>query len=286
MSAYYFHLAFELYHQIASEQKGTTFRPSPSQDLFTSLPHSRVHSYSSAQVQPRSHRRTKSSAAGDLLQLKNWAGERSADKPNDRALDDSDTNSARFQEETNKAPTGGTAQRDWRFDTIMIESIDINQDMSATKPRDPSTQETLPKSSLESSDIALKAVYVPSQPKTTDIGWGVVHLYRDALRSPELSSNNPYGSERPETKATDVDKDKAYIDESCTTLCILAVPSYMTPSDLLGWLGDDTRDVVTHLRLVRTSRSNRYMVLMKFRKAVRQNHGRKSGMESYSAAWR
>jgi BRCA1-associated protein len=54
-------------------------------------------------------------------------------------------------------------------------------------------------------------------------------------------------------------------DEDCTTLCILAVPSYMSPSDFLGFVGEQTRDDVSHFRMIKTARANRYMVLMKFR---------------------
>ncbi|EXJ78096.1 hypothetical protein A1O3_09257 [Capronia epimyces CBS 606.96] len=105
-------------------------------------------------------------------------------------------------------------------------------------------------------------------------GWGIVHLYRDseqtsglykdsAYRSSDLWSdglrNPPSGNPHPPPK-----------DEACTTLCILAVPSYMTPSDFLSWVGEDTRSEVSHFRMVRTARANRYMVLMKFR------HGKKA----------
>ncbi|KAJ5105274.1 hypothetical protein NUU61_002621 [Penicillium alfredii] len=53
----------------------------------------------------------------------------------------------------------------------------------------------------------------------------------------------------------------------CTTLCILAVPSYLSPSDFLGFMGERTMDDVSHFRMIRTARANRYMVLMKFRSA-------------------
>ncbi|EXJ88476.1 hypothetical protein A1O1_05406 [Capronia coronata CBS 617.96] len=100
-------------------------------------------------------------------------------------------------------------------------------------------------------------------------GWGIVHLYRDteettglykdsAYRSSDLWSDairsSPPGRSHPPPK-----------DEECTTLCILAVPSYMTPSDLLSWVGQETRSEVSHFRMVRTARANRYMVLMKFK---------------------
>ncbi|KAJ5093294.1 hypothetical protein N7456_009155 [Penicillium angulare] len=53
--------------------------------------------------------------------------------------------------------------------------------------------------------------------------------------------------------------------DECSTLCILAVPSYLSPSDFLGFVGEKTLDDVSHFRMIRTPRANRYMVLMKFR---------------------
>jgi BRCA1-associated protein len=55
--------------------------------------------------------------------------------------------------------------------------------------------------------------------------------------------------------------------EDCTTLCILAVPLYLSPTDFVRLVGDETRDEVSHFRMIRTARANRYMVLMKFRSA-------------------
>jgi BRCA1-associated protein len=49
----------------------------------------------------------------------------------------------------------------------------------------------------------------------------------------------------------------------------------MTPSDFLGFMGEQTREEVSHFRLIRTSRANKYMVLMKFREAERARAWRK-----------
>ena len=120
----------------------------------------------------------------------------------------------------------------------------------------------------------LKGRYEPVEQNNTAEGWGIVHLYRDSdetsglykdsvYRSSDLWSdglrNPPSGTIHPPPK-----------DDECTTLCILAVPSYMTPSDFLSFVGEETRGEVSHFRMVRTSRANRYMVLMKFK------HGKKA----------
>ncbi|PGH27307.1 hypothetical protein AJ80_01017 [Polytolypa hystricis UAMH7299] len=135
--------------------------------------------------------------------------------------------------------------------------------------------------------LATKGRYVPLDRNVLDSVWGIVHLYRDAQESASLykddddpsflkgsslarnstasiagvigggASNRKYGS--ADVVGEDV------LAEDCTTLCILAVPSYLAPSDFLGFVGEETRDEVSHFRMIRTARANRYMVLMKFR---------------------
>jgi BRCA1-associated protein len=109
----------------------------------------------------------------------------------------------------------------------------------------------------------------------TELGWGIVHLYRDGEETPGLGATSGI-SQSP----TPVHKDEMgpqmaagkaelqfekHLDT--TILCIPAVPSYMTPSDFLGWVGKKTQEEVSHFRMVMTGRMNRYLVLMKFRDA-------------------
>lgn len=138
------------------------------------------------------------------------------------------------------------AQQDWRFDTISILGID----MLPSNNGDTSRQAL--KHAATSGGLATKGKFIPSEPKNTEVGWGIVHLFRDGRDTPELH-DDVEGSHEP------------FNQEDCTTLCILAVPSYMTPSDFLGFVGEQTREDVSHFRLIRTSRANKYMVLMKFR---------------------
>ncbi|KAG0254913.1 hypothetical protein BG011_005429 [Mortierella polycephala] len=49
-----------------------------------------------------------------------------------------------------------------------------------------------------------------------------------------------------------------------TSVCVLAVPSYMSPGDFLNFVGP-VRANVSHFRIIRDSVPNRFMVLMKFR---------------------
>ncbi|OJD13941.1 hypothetical protein AJ78_05656 [Emergomyces pasteurianus Ep9510] len=153
--------------------------------------------------------------------------------------------------------------------------------------------------------LATKGRYVPLDQKASDPAWGIVHLYRDVedtsalykddddpsflkgsalTRSSMIDGNSNSNFERKYGSA-DVLAGEAEAGESggsgssattavpsaedCTTLCILAVPSYMSPSDFLGFVGEQTRDEVSHFRMIRTARANRYMVLMKFRSGKR-----------------
>ncbi|KAJ5924947.1 hypothetical protein N7454_007586 [Penicillium verhagenii] len=153
--------------------------------------------------------------------------------------------------------------------------------------------------------LRTKGQYIPLDQKVGDSVYGIVHLYRDSQESPYLASSNddyptylkgsaetarrpgdhPQHSSTigPNTKRshgygkTSADlnafpfpatpsspQNQNPVDE-CTTLCILAVPSYLSPSDFLGFVGEKTLDIVSHFRMIRTPRANRYMVLMKFR---------------------
>jgi hypothetical protein len=135
-----------------------------------------------------------------------------------------------------------------------------NHGTQVTQPRAKSLQH--PSHAPDAGGLATKGKFIPSDLKDTDVGWGVVHLYRDGQETSGLYDGADAAG-------------KDFNQEDCTTLCILAVPSYMTPSDLLGFMGEQTREHVSHFRLIRTSRTNKYMVLMKFREASKAREWRK-----------
>jgi BRCA1-associated protein len=122
--------------------------------------------------------------------------------------------------------------------------------------------------------VATKGVFIPSDPKNTDVGYGIVHLYRDIKETAGLYEDDVVASKIPESPQAD--RTNKFDADQCTTLCILAVPSYMTPSDLLGYVGEKTREEVSHFRLIRTGRTNKYMVLMKFRDAKKAKEWQKA----------
>lgn len=259
MPAYFFHLAFELHASRSSPEP--TYTPPPTTDIFTSeLPaHSRPWSA------PAPHPKGYSSAIKSIA-----SSSEAPTLPNPRRY--SHRTRPSFSEHHHspvplvKPPTRavrtsakGLAHKDWRFDAISILSIDM-------KPADNADEATHARSkslmhpAAGAGGLATKGKFIPSSPKDTEVGWGIVHLYRDGQETPGLYDDGVAAG---------------FSEEDCTTLCILAVPSYMTPSDLLGFVGEQTREHVSHFRLIRTARANKYMVLMKFREAKKAREWRK-----------
>ena len=235
MPAYFFHLAFEIQHRNECQ-----FVPKPDLDVFSdALPAHHTSSWASY-IAPRGHR-----SFSQQHTIHKGRRDRDASSPTSTHID-------------------------WRTGDIAIEGIDMQaaSDQEQIAPHSP-TKTT--EGQVAATGLATRGRYVPSDPQSTELGQGVVHLYRD--RHPANYSNF---DQIKQTSADNDDSQHAYVDNDCTTLCVLAVPSYMTPSDLLGWFGEDTRDQVTHFRLVRTERSNRYMVLMKFRQSQQAKEWQKA----------
>lgn len=156
---------------------------------------------------------------------------------------------------------------DWRYDKISLQNIAMAPTIPPNKLAGDVTGHLTNGISVGPGGSATKGRYEPLDPEQEDLGWGIVRLWRDTEETPGLydepeSQKIKHG--RHTTRKTE-NGEVPFRDEDCTTLCILAVPSYLTPSDFLGFVGEKTRDEVSHFRMIRTERSNRYMVLMKFR---------------------
>ena len=160
--------------------------------------------------------------------------------------------------------------RDWRYDKVSVQDISMAS-VAASDKREATTDTSRKISngiSVGPAGLATKGKYEPCDPDQEEVGWGVVRLYRDFDETPGLydEPTTPKHSKPGKSQSSrEKNEQPPFRDEDCTTLCILAVPSYLTPSDFLGFVGEKTRDVVRHFRMVRTERGNRYMVLMKFR---------------------
>jgi BRCA1-associated protein len=183
----------------------------------------------------------------------------------------------------------GSAKKDWRFDQVRIESFDMvpsrangqqrpghtreESGRGATQPRIPQNGMNAGLSSAGVGRVT-KALYEVLEGKNTEVGWGIVHLYRDGEETPALGDLAAKSGVQqilgdsptpPSVGGLRIKDDADGEVEDCTTLCIPAVPSYLTPSDFLGFVGEKTREQVSHFRMVMTGRMNRYLVLMKFR---------------------
>lgn len=270
MPAYFYHLTFELYP--ARSSPDTTFAPPPQTDIFDSeLPVHRRASWGSLAPSPRAYNTPLSLIASSsdatqpaLPRERPSATRRFSQRARTAFSDhhDSPVPAVKPPKRPGHRRTQSFAHRDWRFDTISILSVDMtpSHGEDVARPRAKSLKQ--PSHAPNAGGLATKGKFVPSDLKDTEIGWGVVHLYRDGQETPDLYD------ELDETS-------KEFKEEDCTTLCILAVPSYMTPSDFLGFMGEQTREDVSHFRLIRTSRANKYMVLMKFREAAKARAWRK-----------
>lgn len=271
MPSYYFHLAFELYHYSpqtsasevsvapASTVVANPYIPRQNLNLFSDkLPNHAAPSWTSILAPRKEFRRTRSGIdQHEHKRGSHWQGcrrssSRSSNNDTEIAIQEKirsspDPHSAKGQVELPRK-----VRKDWRSAEVCIDSIEM--ELGELQTRVEARQSQRP--TAPGATLPLTARYTPTNPKTTQFGWGTVHLYRDEDEIPEI------GIPGQESK---IDEDAAFLDTDCTTLCILAVPSYMTPSDLLGWVGEETRDLVSHFRLVRSDRSNRFMVLLKFR---------------------
>lgn len=99
---------------------------------------------------------------------------------------------------------------------------------------------------------------------TTDFPEGIVHIFREApiARTDELSPHSPSTS-----KAILPSAGNSLVSDDQTLVAVLAVPSWMTPSDFLAFVAP-AAESMAHLRLIRDSQPNRTMVIIQFREST------------------
>ncbi|ROT36619.1 RING finger protein [Sodiomyces alkalinus F11] len=150
-----------------------------------------------------------------------------------------------------------TAVRDWRFGWVRVASLDPGEDKVATTANMAQDEELSSSSGAPAATgigpmfsgvgTATKAKCIPLDFKNTDMGWGIVHFYREGEDSPGLRI--PPAEQHQDDQS----------EEECTTLCIPAVPSYWTPGDFLGFIGDKWKEGISHYRIVMTEQLSRYL---------------------------
>ncbi|KAF5856072.1 hypothetical protein ETB97_007950 [Aspergillus alliaceus] len=282
MPSYFYHLAIELFARPPSDPRGTSHSADdqpPTSLSFDSICEALQPFQKRSRRSARHHSNGKSTSSSRFL-------------PSDACSSNPATPTALHPHLYTRSPTSAPDfEKDLRLDKLSVECIDMI----------PSDQETI---SLKRADrridhrdnlvatgigtdilggLRTKGRYIPLDQQTSESSWGIVHLYRDTQETPYLTEEDyplylkgsaaarqPYdelgGGSKPRQNAYGEEQSSSlHPDDECSTLCILAVPSYMSPSDFLGFVGEASMDNVSHFRMIRTARANRYMVLMKFR---------------------
>lgn len=131
---------------------------------------------------------------------------------------------------------------DYRFTAVEITPIDPTYiQMSASQ----SFSQLLPSKASSGS-------YITDKLCAELLGFGVVRLYKDSEDHVNLFKIDSAGLKH-------VPGDK-------TTLAILSVPFYFSASDLLlGFFDEEDAKELSHIRLIKSSSPNRFMILLKFR---------------------
>ena len=281
MTSYFYHIAFDIYTPSAS----SILLSSKAEHFQITKKIKQKRSFSSSRKPDSRLQETPASQpTGPIPTETHSLGKSKRDqRPLTRALSERSAN----------ASSSICVTSDWRYDRIFTQTIDMAQSAAVTtqnRPREGGSQ--IPNGiAADSGGSATKGKFQPLSLEEEDLGWGIIRLYRDNEETPGLYNDTfvGKGSKSGRTRTHQESRHESpFQDEDCTTLCILAVPSYLTPSDFLGFVGDKTRDEVSHFRMIRTERSNRYMVLMKFRNGRRAREWRKEwngkafdGMEVY-----
>jgi BRCA1-associated protein len=260
---YFFHLKLELYPTPAAPlqlpQKSNTagadiFVPPPGTDIFTdNLPAHKISKHA-----PSSALR---SAAGTPYPRRTPpdGGETQSGSPSPHReallLPEKATLLSRSHSPgiTPAKPTNEAAARDWRYHCVTLDAID----MAAT---------SIGPAKSTVNGFHTKAIYQPSDTKSTGVGYGIVHLYRDAEETALLGDAEAFSRKSLDRASRNGNDEKEFDPADCTTLCILAVPA-LTTSSLLAFLGEAAKEDVKHIRMIRTGEFRHYMVLMKFRSA-------------------
>ncbi|KAL8936427.1 MAG: hypothetical protein Q9216_004931 [Gyalolechia sp. 2 TL-2023] len=164
-------------------------------------------------------------------------------------------------------PSNKLLTKDWRYDRLKVQNIKMLPMESKRSSHGESANGMTGDIAARQGGFATKGRFEPLNHDEKDLGWGAIRLFRDAEETPGLYEDTVLSKSKGGrgTMRRGEFEGSHFRDGDCSTLCVLAVPSYLTPSDFLGFVGEKTRDEVSHFRMIRTERGNRYMVLMKFR---------------------
>lgn len=292
MPSYFYHLKFELYPtpnpiaEASESDREATWLPPPEAGVFDDFPfHPRPDRQTTYRVPTSDYSRPGStnhthpytlagqnSSSSSLGIIDCGAAARVPAKESDRKIEI--VSERQWLERANSFPPPNSsvaihpqaAVRDWRFGRVSLETVDLRtaHAMAGEASRTGPSAAPLLGPTFGGAGTATKAKFLPLETKNTELGWGVVHFYREGDETPGLVEVDHHESETANLK-----------DDDCTTLCIPAVPAYMSPGDLMGFVGEKWTGDISHCRMVMTSRMNRYLVLLKFRDNFRAKQWRR-----------
>lgn len=282
--SYFYHLEFELFDKAPEDSalpQGaavTVWLPPPGTDIFSSDFPEHPKPVELKQKSPKHSHITSKLLGDEWPEVQHLEFAENAQTKHRRPVIDcgasrrSETSQTSLGGENSKAtqaPKPGTkravnqAAEDWRFERVRVETVQFEGSKSNQHETMDGSSDSQPNTTNGSTPT--RGLIEPLKikgTKNTELGWGIVHLYREGEETPSLRdlSSEAIG---PSSTNSDLIGEMEHWDT--TILCIPAVPSYMTASDFLGWVGEKTRSLVSHFRMVMTGRMNRYMMLMKFR---------------------
>jgi BRCA1-associated protein len=173
-------------------------------------------------------------------------------KPNHKVVLDNWAN--KFQSVKNKTFKKSI---DYRFSAIQITPIDINSKFTNLMSFSHKTTNKSSSNSIINDKLCAEL-----------LGIGVIRLFKDSENHINLSKIDTDGLK--------------HVPGDQTTVAILSVPFYFSASDLLiGFFDEDDTKKLSHIRLIKSSAPNRFMILLKFREKndvkpfLRKYQGRK-----------
>ncbi|CAG8742072.1 14875_t:CDS:2, partial [Acaulospora morrowiae] len=156
-------------------------------------------------------------------------------------------------------------------ETLNSDNTLSTQSSNVLPPHDPSSSQTSTrtnkqktKSSNDKLTNSPAGKFVPLKSGTTNLSCGILHLYRDPKEILPPNDNQESGLALSVEAEEKQDESLSVLGNDDTILAVLAVPSYLSASDFLGFVAPVQR-FVSHFRFIRDSAPNKFIVLMKFR---------------------
>ncbi|KAM5530149.1 hypothetical protein V8D89_016184 [Ganoderma adspersum] len=169
------------------------------------------------------------------------------------------------------APTTDTGRTDFRLGPIRLDWVDLStMDAPGNAFMTVGSGKEREKPAQRKGEPAT-ATFTPRNHKSgsTNLPEGVVHIFREYPK-PDVNTSKggsyagmiTQASTQPSGSGAAASQTSVESDD--VTLAVLAVPSWMTPSDFLTFVAP-AADGIAHLRMIRDSAPNRSIVVMKFR---------------------